>query len=182
MLLQVNNGTKDFRGEVLFEDINFEIKEGRKIAVIGRNGCGKTTLINLPERFKVYPTSYLNKKDAEDWVFYFWDTNSLGFTEGIYQIDAHIVRNADGTLDMGSRASVCFIAKERERWEELYTAYCEALMEMLGRDSLMTTVSGDYESSLYMTHFVTKDIDGDGNFTIYVEMPLRDPVEEQSEA
>ena len=142
----------------------------------------ETTLINLPERFKVYPTSYLNKKDAEDWVFYFWDTNSLGFTEGIYQIDAHIVRNADGTLDMGSRASVCFIAKDRERWEELYTASCEALMEMLGRDSLMTTGSGDYESSLYMTHFVTKDIDGDGNFTIYVEMPLRDPVEEQSEA
>ena len=47
MLLQVNNGTKDFRGEVLFEDINFEIKEGRKIAVIGRNGCGKTTLLKV---------------------------------------------------------------------------------------------------------------------------------------
>lgn len=47
MLLQVNNGTKDFAGEVLFEDINMEIKEGHKIAVIGRNGCGKTTLLKV---------------------------------------------------------------------------------------------------------------------------------------
>ena len=45
MLIQVNNGTKDFAGEVLFEDIHFEIKEGKKIAIIGRNGCGKTTLL-----------------------------------------------------------------------------------------------------------------------------------------
>ena len=47
MLVQVSGGTKDFAGEVLFEDINFEIKEGRKIAIIGRNGCGKTTLLKI---------------------------------------------------------------------------------------------------------------------------------------
>ena len=47
MLIQVNNGTKDFAGEVLFEDIHFEIKEGKKIAIIGRNGCGKTTLLKI---------------------------------------------------------------------------------------------------------------------------------------
>ena len=47
MLLQVNNGTKDFAGEVLFEDIHFEIKEGKKVAIVGRNGCGKTTLLKV---------------------------------------------------------------------------------------------------------------------------------------
>ena len=47
MLIQVNNGTKDFAGEVLFEDIQFEVREGKKIAVIGRNGCGKTTLLKV---------------------------------------------------------------------------------------------------------------------------------------
>ena len=47
MLLQVSNGTKDFAGEILFENIHFEIKENRKIAVIGRNGCGKTTLLKV---------------------------------------------------------------------------------------------------------------------------------------
>ncbi len=47
MLLQVRNGTKDFAGEILFENIQFEIKENRKIAIIGRNGCGKTTLLKI---------------------------------------------------------------------------------------------------------------------------------------
>ena len=47
MLLQVVNGTKDFGGEVLFEDINIELKEGKKVAIIGRNGCGKTTLLKI---------------------------------------------------------------------------------------------------------------------------------------
>ncbi len=47
MLLQVVNGTKDFAGEVLFEDIQIELKEGKKVAIIGRNGCGKTTLLKI---------------------------------------------------------------------------------------------------------------------------------------
>ncbi|MBQ5968056.1 MAG: sigma-70 family RNA polymerase sigma factor [Clostridiales bacterium] len=141
-----------------------------------------TTLENLPERFTVYPNEREFKEDAVDWVIYFWDTDSLGFTEGIYQSSAHIVRNDDGTLDTGSRISVSFVVKDRDRWEELYTASCEALMEMEGIDSLMTTGSGDNESSLHMTYFVSKKTDGDGNLLIMVEMPLRDPVEEQSEA
>ena len=47
MLVQINNGTKDFAGELLFENIHFEVKEGRKVAIIGRNGCGKTTLLKI---------------------------------------------------------------------------------------------------------------------------------------
>ncbi len=47
MLLKIKNGTKDFGGEILFEDIDFEIKSNEKIALIGRNGCGKTTLLKI---------------------------------------------------------------------------------------------------------------------------------------
>lgn len=45
MLLQVNNATKDFGGETLFENIHLEIKNKEKVAIIGRNGCGKSTLL-----------------------------------------------------------------------------------------------------------------------------------------
>ncbi len=47
MLLRINNGCKEFSGEELFSNINFEIKGTEKVAVIGRNGCGKTTLMNI---------------------------------------------------------------------------------------------------------------------------------------
>ena len=47
MLYQINKGTKSFGPDIIFENIQFEIKNNEKIAVIGRNGCGKTTLLNV---------------------------------------------------------------------------------------------------------------------------------------
>ncbi len=45
MILKVSNATKQFSGEDLFTNVNLEIKNNEKVAVIGRNGCGKTTLL-----------------------------------------------------------------------------------------------------------------------------------------
>jgi RNA polymerase sigma factor (sigma-70 family) len=139
------------------------------------------TLENFPERCVVYPTDWMYDEDGFDWVFYFWDEDTLDLPEGICQMDIHIVRNEDGTLNQGSRAGIIIVAEDRDRWEELYTTCCEALMRILGRDSLMTSGSGDYESSLHMTYFVSKKIEGDGTFKLHVEIPLRDPAEEESE-
>ena len=46
--VQVKNLTKFFTiGENLLEDLSFEIQEGECVAVLGRNGCGKTTLFKI---------------------------------------------------------------------------------------------------------------------------------------
>ncbi len=44
-ILSVKNLKKYINGETLFENINFEIKEQEKVALIGDNGTGKTTLL-----------------------------------------------------------------------------------------------------------------------------------------
>jgi len=46
-VLSVENLRKDFDGKNLFKNISFEIKKGDKIALIGPNGIGKTTLIKI---------------------------------------------------------------------------------------------------------------------------------------
>lgn len=47
MLLRIDNGKKEFSGETLFDNVNFEIRGNEKVAIIGRNGCGKTTLLKI---------------------------------------------------------------------------------------------------------------------------------------
>lgn len=45
--LQVENLTKSFGDRNLFSDISFGIAEGQRVALVARNGCGKTTLLNI---------------------------------------------------------------------------------------------------------------------------------------
>lgn len=46
--IQVKDLTKFFViGENLLDGLSFEIQEGERVAILGRNGCGKTTLFNI---------------------------------------------------------------------------------------------------------------------------------------
>ena len=45
--LQVENLTKSFGDLVLFENISFAIEDGRRVALVAKNGTGKTTLLNI---------------------------------------------------------------------------------------------------------------------------------------
>jgi len=46
-LLKINNLKKTFGGNVLFDNLSLEINPAEKVALIGRNGVGKTTLIKM---------------------------------------------------------------------------------------------------------------------------------------
>ncbi len=46
-LLSVKNLSKSFGKKDVFCNLNFELEKGEKLAIIGPNGCGKTTLIRV---------------------------------------------------------------------------------------------------------------------------------------
>ncbi len=141
------------------------------------------TLENYDERFMVYPNDLQYKDNSVDWLIYFWDLSDQANAEGIDHISSHIVRNEDGTLAMSSRAQISVLVHDRDRWNELYSASCEALMKLEGIDSLMKFgTSEDYESSIHLTYFVTKEMDGDGNYWLLIEIPLKDPAEAEEES
>lgn len=45
--LSVSNLSKSFNEKTLFEDLTFGIQQGEKIALVGKNGCGKSTLFTI---------------------------------------------------------------------------------------------------------------------------------------
>ena len=45
MEINIVNGSVEYDGEPVLSEINFQIHEKEKIALVGRNGCGKTTLL-----------------------------------------------------------------------------------------------------------------------------------------
>lgn len=46
-VLNVEHLSKSYPGQPLFSDLNFEIKRGERVAVIGKNGTGKTTILKI---------------------------------------------------------------------------------------------------------------------------------------
>ncbi|MCL6601367.1 MAG: ATP-binding cassette domain-containing protein [Paenibacillus sp.] len=47
MIIQCQNVQKYHGAQLVLSDITFDIRQGEKIGLIGRNGCGKTTLFHL---------------------------------------------------------------------------------------------------------------------------------------
>lgn len=64
MLYQICHGGVAFADDVILYDINFEIRNTEKIAVVGRNGCGKTTLLKL-----INGEVDLNRRDSDEDIF-----------------------------------------------------------------------------------------------------------------
>lgn len=47
MLIECSNIKKSFQGIDLLTDISFKVDDHDKIAIIGVNGAGKTTILNI---------------------------------------------------------------------------------------------------------------------------------------
>lgn len=47
MQLKAENITKTLGGNTIFTNLSFEVNTGERVAIVGRNGCGKTTLFKV---------------------------------------------------------------------------------------------------------------------------------------
>ena len=100
MQLTIKNGSLDLSGEQILSDINFEITDNSHIALVGRNGSGKTSLL------KIISGEYSITKD---------DTNNKGsFT-------------VSGKPKIGTLSQMTFTDENKTLVEEIRDAYKEIL-------------------------------------------------------
>ena len=62
IILQANKIERSFAGEVLFDNINLQVDERDRIALVGENGAGKSTLLKILVGEEEPTTGEINKK------------------------------------------------------------------------------------------------------------------------
>lgn len=112
MLYKISNGAVAFGDDVILHSIDFEIRNTEKIAIVGRNGCGKTTLLKL-----ISGEVEMEKLDSDESAFIAKAGNpEIGYLKQIAFDDP------DVTLEQEVRK--CFV-KMDERKAELARAAAE---------------------------------------------------------
>ena len=129
---QVNSEIKNLKGKVsfknlrfqykedtpfIFEDISFEIEAGKTLAIVGRTGCGKTTIIDLLTRVYNPPGDTIFIDDNELYnipletlrtnvvmvpqdIFLFSDTVASNISLGNYEADIEEIEKAAKTAQI----------------------------------------------------------------------------------
>lgn len=135
MKYQIIGGIVRFAVTTILDNINFEIRDNEKIAIVGRNGCGKTTLLNLIAG----NISLSNLDSDEDCGIYMAGDLKIGFLK---QIDF-----TDNTITIEEEIMKVYepIQLIKQRMDELVemmeTDSSEKILNEYGK------LSGLYESS-----------------------------------
>ncbi len=101
MQYKIQNGVVELSGETILKQIDFEINDNSKIAVVGRNGCGKTTLLKL-----IAGEYNIVKKDSDQQSF--------------------IAKS--GNMEIGFLSQMTFKDDNRTLLEEVRSAYADILL------------------------------------------------------
>ena len=130
MVYQINNGAVELGAELILKKINFEIRNTEKIAVVGRNGCGKTTLLKL-----IAGEVDLLKRDSDEDIFIAKSGNpEIGYLKQIAFDDPTL------TVDEEIRKVFLPFLKMQERMEEL--------LHLMNKDQNNTEDTSIYEREI----------------------------------
>ena len=102
--ISVHNLTKFFViGENLLDGLSFEVQEGECVAILGRNGCGKTTLFNI----------LTGQMDYDDGEIFVNPNKKLGLISQIPTFPS------GWTVEQVLRSAYLPLLRTKERMEEL---------------------------------------------------------------
>lgn len=150
MIYQINNGLVKYAAETILDHINFKITNTEKIAVVGRNGCGKTTLFKLIAG--ILPLD--NPESDEDSGINRAGNTTIGFLQQIN------FENENATVEEELLKAFADVIERREKLEQLCirmeTDHSKQVLESYSKTLELFENSGGYTYQSEMETIVTK--------------------------
>ena len=150
MIYQINNGLVKYAAETILDHINFEIRNTEKIAVVGRNGCGKTTLFKVITGMLPLVNS---DSDEDSWISKA-DNTTIGFLQQIsfenenLTVEEELMKAFTNVLELKKKLELLCIRMETDQSKAVLESYSKTL-ELL-------EYSGGYTYQSEMETIVTK--------------------------
>lgn len=124
-LIEFRNISKSFQGTAVLRDVGFSVADGKLVSVIGRSGCGKTTLLRMVNRL-TKPTAgavLIDGKNVES-------EDPIRLRRGI----GYVIQQVGLFPHLTVRQNIEIIPKA-EHWEQAKAdAKCRELLAMVGLD------------------------------------------------
>lgn len=111
-ILEIHDVSKSFEGSQILNNFSYTFKKGDKIGLTGKNGTGKTTLLNIITGESNPDSGYVKK--GETTVFGYYHQSGLSFIESERVIDvvkniAEYITLADGSVITASQLLTLFL-------------------------------------------------------------------------
>jgi len=162
-LLTVENISKSYGELVLFSDISFGVNKDQKIALIAKNGSGKTSILNIMSGKDVSETGQVNVRKGIKISFLEQEPNldpNLTVEETIFTTDNEILKviaayeKAVENPDDTERYQKAFEAMERHHAWDFETQYKQILfkLQLTQLDAKVKTLSGGQRKRLALAN------------------------------
>lgn len=155
MFYQIKDGSVSISGNVILEDIQFKIKNQEKVGLVGRNGCGKTTLLKAIMGEYPIEDGYdkVEENSSKDFKIGYveqniQDTDKIKMIDYIRSAYSEILTVQDKLNELEKRMTSEYHEKDFNLYNDLYERY-----RILGGYSYQ----GEYESALLKFGFSDLD-------------------------
>mgnify|MGYP000939842531 CR=1 FL=1 len=157
MNITITNGAIEFGAETIIEEINFEINNKDKIAVVGRNGAGKSTLLRSiinnemltegigEEKFNI-------KKEGSPVIGYL---KQIEFEDDTISMIDEILKVYKPILDLENKIQILLNKMQTDKSEQLSKEYIQAMDRYEFLDGY--TYKKEYETMINKFGFTKED-------------------------
>ena len=155
ILLQTSKLTKLYSGTPILENVQFEVKKGERIAVVGRNGAGKSTLLKMIADEIDYDSGEIHKPQSVI-LGYFAQSSHINSNDTIYNEMLKVFQKT--IMLKGQLEALSLKMAEEDPTSENYLKIIDQYQQLNHQFELMSGYTYESEINNFLNRFKFNEI------------------------